>query len=128
MDLARDDASAVRGNIGMNVIVGVSGQEAKIAAGEGNNSELISKKASGGGGRRDEKSTAIGKPRRVQVNAIFGNRHLLCLAAGCIHGKESAEIVRRWLNDGNHNGLAFGGPVKRQAIGENALVMEEIGC
>src|SRR5712664_2844826 len=110
----------------MNVIVGVGGQEAKIAAGEGNNSELISEKTSGGGGSSDEKSAAIGKPRRFQVNAIFRNRHLLRLTAGCIHGKESAEIVRSWLDDGNHDGLAIGGPGKGQAIGEKFLVMEEI--
>ena len=110
----------------MNVIVGVGGQEAKIAAGEGNDSELISKKTSGGGGSRDEKSAAIGKPRRFKVNAIFRNRHLLRLTAGRIHGKESAEIVRSWLNDGNHDGLAIGRPGKRQAVGEKVLVMEEI--
>src|SRR5713226_4808429 len=110
----------------MNVIVGVGGQEAKIAAGEGHNSELISKKASRSGGSRDEKSAAIGKPGRFKVNAIFRNRHLLRLTAGCIHGKESAEIVRSWLNDGNHDGLAVGGPGKGQAVGENLFVMEEI--
>src|SRR6266852_6176561 len=110
----------------MNVIVGVSGQEAKIAAGEGNNPELIAKKASSGGGSGDEKSAAIGKPRRFKVNAIFRNRHLLRLAAGCIHGKEPAEIVRGWLNDGNHDGLAIRGPGERQAVGENFLVVKEV--
>src|SRR5216684_8587823 len=110
----------------MNVIVGVGGQEAKIAAGIGNNAELISKKASGGGGRRDEKSAAIGKPRRFKVNAIFRNRYLLRLTAGCIHGKESAEILGRGLDDGNHDGLAIGGPGKGQAVGVKFLVMEEI--
>src|SRR5712692_273880 len=110
----------------MNVIVGVSGQEAKIAAGEGNNPELIAKKASNGGGSGDEKSAAIGKPRRFKVNAIFRNRHLLRLAAGCIHGKEPAEIVRGWLNDGNHDGLAIRGPGERQAVGENFLVVKEV--
>src|SRR5713226_9987270 len=110
----------------MDVIVGVGSQEAKIAAGEGNNSELISKKTSGGGGSRDEKSAAIGKPRRFKVNAIFRNRYLLRLTAGSIHGKESAEILGRWLDDGNHDGLAIGGPGKGQAVGENLFVMEEI--
>src|SRR5260370_2205270 len=110
----------------MNVIVGVGGQEAKIADGEGSNSEVISKKGSGGGGSRDEESVASGKRGRFKVNAIFRTRHLLRLTAGCIHGKESAEIVRSWLNNGNDDGLAIGGPGKSQAVGEKFLVMEEI--
>src|SRR5260370_3364337 len=110
----------------MDVIVGVGGRDAKIAAGEGNTSELMSKKPSGGSGSRDEKGAAVGKPRRFKVNAIFRNRYLFRLTAGCIHGKESAEIVRSWLNDGNHDGLAIGGPGERQAIGENVFVVEEI--
>src|SRR5260370_30084741 len=97
----------------MNVIVGVGGQEAKIAARERNNSELISKKASGGGGSRDEKSAAIGKPRRFKVNAIFRNCYLLRLTAGCIHGKESAEIVAGWERDSNHARCDDRGPGKR---------------
>src|SRR5271167_1297057 len=110
----------------MNVIAGVGGQEPKIAAGERNNSELISKKTSGSGGGRDEKSAAIGKPRRFQVNTIFRNRYLLRLTAGCIHRKESAKVMRSWLNDGNHDRLAIGRPGKRQAVGENFLVMKEV--
>src|SRR5207245_1469207 len=110
----------------MNVIVGVGGQEAKIAAGEGNDSELISKKTSGGGGSGDEKSAAIGKPRRFKVNAIFRNRHLLRLTAGRIHGKESAEIVRSWLNDGNDDGIAIGRAGKGPAVGDEVGVMEEV--
>jgi hypothetical protein len=110
----------------MNVIVGVGGQEPKIAAGEGNNTELIAKKTSGGGGSRDEKSAAIGKPRRFKVNPIFRNRYLLRLATGRVHSKESTKIVRSWLNDGHHDGLAIGGPGKRQAVGEDFLVMKEV--
>src|SRR5438309_3644110 len=110
----------------MDIIVGVGGQEAKIAAGEGNNSELIPKKTSGGGGSRDEKGAAIGKPRRFKVNAIFRNRYLFRLTAGCIHRKESPEIVRSWLNDREHDGLAVGRPGKRQAVSENLLVLKEV--
>src|SRR5260370_31767537 len=97
----------------MNVMVGVGGQEAKSAAGEGNNSELISKITGGGGLGGDEKSAAIGKPRRFKVNAIFRNCYLLRLTAGCIHGKESAEIVAGWERDSNHARCDDRGPGKR---------------
>src|SRR5208282_5807043 len=110
----------------MYVVTGIGSQEAKIAAWKGNNPELISKKSSGGGVGRDEKGAAVGKPRRLLVNAIFRNRYRLRLTTGCVHGKESAEILGSWLNDGNHDGLAIGGPGKGQAIREDALVMEEI--
>ena len=76
----------------MNVIIRVGGQEPKIAAGKGNNSELISKKTSSGGRSGDEKSAAVGKPQRFQVDAILCDGHLLGLTAGGIHGKEPAEI------------------------------------
>src|ERR1700682_6335879 len=96
------------------------------AVGEGNNSDLPAQKSSLRCGGGDEQAGHVRKPSGLEVDAIFGDGCLLHGAAGDVHDEESAEILRRWLDDGNHDGLAIRGPGKGEAIGEDFLVMEEI--
>src|SRR6267378_6493609 len=110
----------------MKIVVGIGGQEMEGAVGEGNNSDLPAQKSSLRCGNGDEQAGHVRKPGRLEVDAVFGDGRLLHGAAGDIHEEETAEILGRGLDDGDHNGLAIGGPGKRQAIGEDILVLEKI--
>src|SRR6267378_4401212 len=110
----------------MKIVVSIGGQKMECAVGEGNNSNLPALKSSFRGAGGDEQAGHVRKPSGFEVDAVFGDGRLLHGPAGDVHDEETAEILGRGLDDGNHDGLAIGGPGKSQAIGENFLVMEEI--
>src|SRR5258708_28145228 len=110
----------------MKIIVSGGGQETEDSAGEGNNSYLATEKSRFRRGGRNEQSAAVGKPSGFKIVVIFGDGCLLHFSGGGIYSEESADILRRRLNDGNHNGLAIGRPGKCEAIRLNLLVMKEV--
>src|ERR1700687_6200997 len=96
------------------------------AVGEGTNSDWPAQKSGLRWGGGDEQAGHVRTPGGLEVDAFFGDGCFLHAAAGDVHDEEPAEILRRGLYDGNHDGLAIRGPGKGQAIGEDFLVMEEI--
>src|SRR5260370_588418 len=110
----------------MKIDVGIGRQEMEGAVREGTNAYWPAQKSSFRRGGGDEQAGHIREPGGLEVDTVFGDGRLPRGAAGDVHDEKSTDVLGCGLADGNHNALAIGGPGKRQAIGENFLVMEEI--
>ena len=110
----------------MKVVVGICGQETEGAVREGNDANLSAPKPSFRHGGRDEETGHVREPDWLVIEAILGNGYLLHGTARDVHGEESADILWRRLDDGNHDSFSIGRPCECQVIDVKFLVMEEI--
>ena len=98
----------------------------KGAVGEGNDPNLPAPESSFHSSGGDDEAGHVRKPNGLVIEAILSDGYLLHGSAGDIHGEEPANILRRGLDDGNHNRLAIRGPGKSQIIGVKLDMMEKI--